>query len=76
MMMHRRELPPTAFPGKRRAIWFVGDIRRWLEETAARRCPAQHTAPVEATFNKPPTKRVGRPRLSAELPGHGRAGGY
>ena len=33
-MGYRGELPATAFPAKRRACWFVGDIRTWLEDLA------------------------------------------
>lgn len=36
-MAYRGELPPTAFPGKRRACWFVRDVRAWLDEAAAKR---------------------------------------
>jgi predicted DNA-binding transcriptional regulator AlpA len=36
-MAYRGELPPTAFPGKRRACWFVRDVRAWLDEAAAQR---------------------------------------
>lgn len=56
-MAYRGELPPTAFPAKRRACWFVGDIRAWLDEAAAKRheAPSVGTAPVK--------HRIGRPRL-------------
>jgi hypothetical protein len=59
-MAYRGELPPTAFPTKRRACWFVGDIREWLDDAAARR----RTDDVVAHENaqKP---RIGRPRLPA-----------
>lgn len=33
-MAYRGELPATAFPAKRRACWFAGDIRTWLEDLA------------------------------------------
>lgn len=36
-MAYRGELPATAFPEKRRACWFVGDIRGWLNEKASKR---------------------------------------
>ena len=68
-MVYRDELPPTAFPSKRRSCWFVGDIRRWLAETAysrgvgrnARSDAAVHA--VEPTSAYIPRKaRIGRPR--------------
>ncbi len=27
LLAHRGPLPQTAFPGERKAVWFVGDIR-------------------------------------------------
>lgn len=59
-MTYRGELPPTAFPGKRRACWFVGDIRMWLEDAAARRTNAQ-----TATAQGVTKARIGRPRHAA-----------
>jgi hypothetical protein len=59
-MAYRGELPTTAFPEKRRACWFVGDIRRWLGEAAARRLANVDQEPVESV-----SPRVGRPRLPA-----------
>lgn len=59
-MAYRGELPPTAFPAKRRACWFVGDIREWLDDAVARRRKDDVVAHEGA--QKP---RVGRPRLPA-----------
>lgn len=36
-MQYLDELPETAFPQKRRACWFVRDVRAWLEGQALRR---------------------------------------
>lgn len=72
-MVYRDELPPTAFPGKRRSCWFVGDIRRWLAETAHRRGIGRnprHDDVVHAV--EPPSAymprkpRIGRPRAGTE----------
>jgi len=57
-MAYRGELPATAFPNKRRACWFVSDVRRWLDDLAAARPVLPQTMP------KPDEKRIGRPRLS------------
>lgn len=62
-MAYRGELPPTAFPAKRRACWFVGDIRAWLDEAAATRLNAP---PVNAEVSK---RRIGRPRLPLAMDG-------
>jgi hypothetical protein len=59
-MAYRGELPATAFPAKRRACWFVSDIRAWLDDAAARR--GKDDAVVHASAQKP---RNGRPRLPA-----------
>lgn len=68
-MVYRDELPPTAFPGKRRSCWFVGDIRRWLAETAHNRGVGRNARPDGSVrANKPPSAhmprkaRIGRPR--------------
>lgn len=60
-MAYRGELPATAFPNKRRACWFVGDIRIWLDEFATNRNRLGESAKVEPTFA--PKPRIGRPRL-------------
>ncbi|WP_321854368.1 helix-turn-helix transcriptional regulator [Paraburkholderia tropica] len=57
-MAYRGELPPTAFPGKRRACWFVADIRAWLDDVAAK--PRVSSTQSNDTDAK---RRVGRPRL-------------
>ncbi|MGA4079909.1 hypothetical protein ACI2VA_08685 [Ralstonia nicotianae] len=63
-MVRRKELPPTAFPGKRRAVWFVGVIRAFLGETQTQRN-------FEPEQKQQPAKRVGRPRLSTDVaPAH------
>jgi len=59
-MAYRGELPITAFPGKRRACWFVADIRRWLDEIATAR-------PVEVPQISPSgLPKIGRPRHSTD----------
>jgi len=67
-MAYKGELPQTAFPAKRRAVWFVADIRRWLAEMAARR----GTERVEGEAS---IRRTGRPRLPIGQPGHTETGG-
>ncbi|MCS6473748.1 hypothetical protein NYD60_16400 [Burkholderia thailandensis] len=57
-MAYRGELPPTAFPAKRRACWFVGDIREWLDDAASRR--TKDGVVAHESVQKP---RAGRPRL-------------
>lgn len=59
-MAYRGELPPRAFPAKRRACWFVGDIRRWLTQAAEERAKA-----TSQDVRGPAPARIGRPRLSA-----------
>lgn len=58
-MAHRRELPPTAFPGKRRSVWFVGDIRNWLKQSSASRTAVE----TDREIVKSVAPRSGRPRL-------------
>jgi len=67
-MAYKGELPQTAFPAKRRAVWFVADIRRWLTEIAARRG-------TESVESKASMLRTGRPRLPIKQPGHAGTGG-
>jgi predicted DNA-binding transcriptional regulator AlpA len=57
-MAYRGELPKTAFPSKRRACWFVSDIRDWLDKLANSRLTESQNP-----TNKIPAKS-GRPRLS------------
>lgn len=60
-MAYRGELPPTAFPAKRRACWFVEDIRGWLDNAAAdRKCVGKPHPAAEANV------RIGRPRNTFE----------
>jgi len=62
-MTFRGELPETAFPTKRRACWFVGDIRAWLDGLAAARSnPSPPISP--AADSNPARQRTGRPRIS------------
>jgi len=60
-MAYRGELPPTAFPAKRRACWFVSDIRAWLDDAAARRQVDGAHSNLEQRV------RIGRPRHNVEL---------
>jgi len=56
-MAYRGELPATAFPTKRRACWFVSDIRSWLDDVATKRKREQ------AAMSQPDGRpRIGRPR--------------
>ncbi len=59
-MAYRGELPKTAFPGKRRACWFVADVRQWLDNLASARGSAT-TREVIDTLPK-----IGRPRLPVD----------
>jgi hypothetical protein len=61
-MAYRGELPPTAFPAKRRACWFVGDIRAWLDDAATKR--ASGTLPANQATSRP---RIGRPRHATNV---------
>jgi hypothetical protein len=56
-MAYRGELPATAFPAKRRACWFVSDIRTWLDDAATKRNNKQ-IAMNEGSARP----RIGRPR--------------
>jgi len=62
-MIHRRELPPTAFPEKRRTCWLVSDIRQWLQKKGS----GQHTAGPSLNDSQPKSK-IGRPRLPHNQP--------
>ena len=59
-MAYRGELPITAFPGKRRACWFVADIRRWLDEIATARPVCVPQLPSSGV------SKIGRPRHSTD----------
>jgi hypothetical protein len=66
-MAYRGELPRTAFPDKRRACWFAGDIRQWLDSVAADREGGAMTQPSVDTVRSEGNsakRRVGRPRAS------------
>lgn len=63
-MTYRGELPPTAFPGKRRACWFVKDIRDWLDTLSVNRSllsAISDTLGTSETVESAP-RRLGRPR--------------
>ncbi|WP_157139423.1 helix-turn-helix transcriptional regulator [Achromobacter piechaudii] len=61
-MIHRRELPPTAFPEKRRTCWLVSDIRQWLQ----RKGGGQRTVDLSPKSSQAKSK-VGRPRMPHNL---------
>jgi|GEM_PF-2780769 len=62
-MAYRGELPTTAFPGKRRACWFVKDIRSWLDRMAAEREADESIINTPKTAqNATRTRKTGRPR--------------
>ena len=61
LLAHRGRLPRTAFPGERKACWFVKDVRDWLEATANNR-PASAPAEDEVGVAQVRGRRVGRPR--------------
>jgi hypothetical protein len=58
----RGELPPTAFQSKRRAVWFAGEIRRWLDDLTDARGESResHSRQGKMRITTPP--RTGRPR--------------
>lgn len=60
-MAYRGELPMTAFPTKRRACWFVADIRIWLDAIAHARSTAA------ATHGPGTSAKTGRPRLATDV---------
>jgi hypothetical protein len=60
-MAYRGELPTTAFPKKRRACWFVSDIRHWLDMLAESR-----NSESFSSTTTPSGAKTGRPRLSAQ----------
>jgi len=53
-MSYRGELPQKAFPKKRRACWFVRDIRSWLDD--------QKNCAVTPKSSPESDKKWGRPR--------------
>lgn len=57
VMAHRGKLPRCAFPSERKACWFVGDVRKWLDELASN----QPATDQDEDMSK---RRVGRPRKS------------
>ena len=59
-MAYRGELPPNAFPHKRRACWFVADIKQWLSAFVADR---ERPAPIPVGLMPISTpNKIGRPR--------------
>lgn len=65
-MGYRGELPPTAFPSKRRACWFAKDIRRWLEEKAGSRGLSTESGGEATSTSVSTERRIGRPRKSTD----------
>lgn len=61
-MAYRGELPVKAFPLKRRACWFAGDIRIWLENFLVKRNCVGGSHCLSPIIDK--QSRRGRPRLS------------
>lgn len=59
-MTYRGELPTTAFPTKRRACWFVADIRTWLDAVANTRV----VVPLSGATTT--QTKTGRPRLPTD----------
>jgi hypothetical protein len=59
-LVYRGLLPKKAFPNLRRACWFAGDIREWLDREAERLPPTETKGEgaIEATYRR----RIGRPR--------------
>jgi hypothetical protein len=62
-MVYRGELPATAFPRKRRACWYVRDIRAWLDAAAAARNTVTSLLAPSSTSDG--DARRGRPRHPA-----------
>jgi hypothetical protein len=63
-MAYRGELPLTAFPEKRRAVWFVRDIRKWLDEAALKRHQKNESFVAQTIISL--DRRIGRPRFPIE----------
>ena len=63
MLAFKGQLPPKAFPGWRRAVWFAGDIRKWFHDAMASRVmphsPHGHLSQAAPNTDRP---RIGRPR--------------
>ncbi|CAJ0808575.1 hypothetical protein LMG19087_00254 [Ralstonia wenshanensis] len=57
LMAYRGKLPRRAFPGERKACWFVQDVKDWLDELAS-------SQPAENQDGDAAERRVGRPRKS------------
>ncbi|MGZ3235858.1 MAG: hypothetical protein ACXU8A_00615 [Burkholderiaceae bacterium] len=60
-MAYLGELPPRAFPSKRRAVWFARDIRKWLSKLSAK--SDKETLNIDSGCG---IIRKGRPRLPAD----------
>jgi hypothetical protein len=67
MLAFRQQLPAKAFPSWRRAVWFAGDIRRWLDQAMVERSIQNARQPVSAPSTSGPGRaRSGRPRKSVD----------
>lgn len=63
LLAHRGRLPRTAFPGERKACWFVQDIRSWLDELASDQSASNKPEGSTPTVNcADKCRRIGRPR--------------
>jgi hypothetical protein len=63
MLAFKGQLPPKAFPAWRRAVWFAGDVRKWLQGAMASRiAPQSKLSQVSQSASKPDSPRIGRPR--------------
>jgi len=66
MLAFKGQLPPKAFPVWRRAVWFAGDIRKWLQDAMASRiAPHPELAQVSQAAPKAESPRIGRPRKNS-----------
>lgn len=66
LLAHRGRLPQTAFPGERKAVWFVSDIREWLSKVQASRSERETPMAVsQDTAETSERRRIGRPRVQA-----------
>ena len=65
-MTYRDELPDFAFPEKRRACWFVADIREWLDERRQQNKTPKN-GPENSTHQLSKPRKIGRPRRSVTI---------
>ena len=66
-MSFKGELPPTAFPEKRRLQWFAGDLRRWLQSRLQARLTYGQQQSVNDVMPPSPAARAGRPRRATDV---------